>query len=114
MTVDEIVAQTEHAVIEVDEAGFILAVNERFTQLLGWGADLIGQPLMAIVPDHMEVAHHLGFSRFVVTGQPNLLESDVILPTLHASGHEMKLTHHIAAKHDEEGWRFVSMIRTVA
>lgn len=112
MTYDDILTQTEHATIEVDEEGFIVAINDRFSELLGYGPELVGEPLATIIPPVMQDSHHLGFSRFVVTGDPHIMARDVSLPTLHESGREVLLIHHIAATRTTDGqWRFVSMIR---
>ncbi len=114
MTFDEIAEQTEHPSVEVDENGFITGVRNGFQEMLGWQDSLIGRPLSAIIPAHMHDAHHMGFSRFVATGQPHLLESDVRLPTSKASSEVVELVHHIAAKRFENGeWRFISMVREI-
>jgi PAS domain S-box-containing protein len=112
VTYDDILEQDQHAFIEVDEDGFIVRINKHFTALLGWDDTIIGKPLATIVPDHMHDAHHLGFSRFVMTGEPHLLESDVTLPTMHASGENMPMVHHIAASSHNGVWRIVSMVRS--
>ena len=59
-------------VAELD--GSILFANAATEALLGWSpAELVGRPLVDLVPERLRSAHLAGMSRFVEGGEPRLI-----------------------------------------
>jgi PAS domain S-box-containing protein len=99
-------------VISADSGGFITQINEQFGRAFGWNAvDLVGEPLTTIIPERFRDAHHMGFSRFLATGQPTLLEQPLSLWIRHKDGTEAQAEHYIVAERLDETWAFAAIIK---
>jgi PAS domain S-box-containing protein len=115
MRIDELEARTDVPVIRADHHGFITAINDRFTEAYGWAAaDLVGSPLTTIIPDIFHDAHHLGFSRFLASGVPTLLERALDLRIVTAAGTELVAEHFIVAERHDGDWVFAAAIRPLS
>ena len=102
-------------VVVADEDGLIVFVNEGPPGILGWRAeDLIGRPISTIIPARLRDAHHLGFSRFLLTGQPTLLGRPLRLRVLTKDGRELDAEHLIVAERAPGSWSFGASIRPIA
>ena len=113
--VEEFRHQNEVAVVIVNELSIITEVNDVFLAVLGFAReDIVGQPLMRIVPDHMLDAHHLGFARFVETGKARLLGQLLTMPVLHASGEILQAEICIEAWRENGEWTFGATIQPVS
>lgn len=111
----ELTGVVEPLVIAADELGLIVHVDPRLARTLGWRADeLIGQPLTAIIPPRFRDAHHIGFSRFVTTGESTLLDRPVQLWIATRDGVERRVEHVITANRVPDGWLFAAAIRAEA
>lgn len=112
MKVEEVQARTDVPVITVDQHGFVVAVNAGFTEAYGWeAADLVGGPLSRIIPGVFHDAHRLGFARFLVTGQPTILEQPLQLKIVAKDGRELEAEHYIIAEQHDGAWAFAGTIR---
>ncbi|HOT79003.1 MAG TPA: SpoIIE family protein phosphatase [Microthrixaceae bacterium] len=75
-------------VAELD--GSILFANVATEALLGWSpAELVGRPLVDLVPERLRSAHLAGMSRFVEGGEPRLIGQPTRVPALRADGNEV-------------------------
>ncbi|CAM5664833.1 hypothetical protein SHIRM173S_11444 [Streptomyces hirsutus] len=75
------------ATIAADESNRIIAVNGPAADLLGWPADeLVGQPLTALMPEHLRRRHTVAFTSLLLSGQPRILGRSLPLPALHRDG----------------------------
>lgn len=75
------------ATIAADESNRIIAVNGPAADLLGWPADeLVGQPLTALIPEHLRRRHTVAFTSLLLSGQPRILGRSLPLPALHRDG----------------------------
>ncbi|WP_055626796.1 SpoIIE family protein phosphatase [Streptomyces hirsutus] len=75
------------ATIAADESNRIIAVNGPAADLLGWPADeLVGQPLTALMPEHLRRRHTVAFASLLLSGQPRILGRSLPLPALHRDG----------------------------
>jgi PAS domain S-box-containing protein len=100
------------AVLVADHVGLIAHVDAPLAQALGWCAhELVGRPLATIIPPHLQDAHHLGFSRFLTTHQPMVLERRLTLSVATRAGTELSAEHVITAIRIETGWLFAAAIR---
>lgn len=112
MKIEDVQARTDVPVVSVDHHGHVTAINERFREAYGWGAaDLVGRPLSTIIPTVFHDTHHLGFSRFLTTGLPTLLEHPLQLKIVARDGHEQEAEHYIVAEERDGAWAFAAMIR---
>lgn len=115
MKIDEVQARTDVPVITVDHRGYVTAVNDRFHEAYGWAtADLVGEPLTTIIPKDFHDTHHLGFSRFLTTGQPTILEQPLRLRIVSRDGREQEAEHYIVAEEHDGSWVFAAMIRPLS
>ena len=102
------------SLIAADIQGMIVGVSQAFTQRSGWSkADLIGKPLNNIIPPALRDAHNLGFSRFITTGAPTLLETPLDLEVLKADGKITKAQHYIWTEEGESDRIFIAEIKFV-
>lgn len=104
--------ETTCAVVIADEDGLITYVNERFERDLGWNREeILGRPLLTIIPPRLHDAHHLGFSRFLLTGVSTLLDRPLTLSVMTREGKEVRAEHRILAEQVQGHWVFGATIR---
>lgn len=102
------------AIIVANEVGLIEHVDPELARSLRWRVDqLLDQPLTTIIPRRFRDAHNLGFSRFLVTREPTLLERRLRLWVATASGDELRAEHVITGLLVERGWVFGATIEVV-
>lgn len=112
MTIDELRRQADAAFICSDHEGRVTDVNAAFTALLGWSREeILGRPLTVIIPENLRDAHHLGFSRFLTTNKPTLLNMPLSLKALTKDGRVFDAEHFIVAENKEGLWSFAARIR---
>jgi len=111
LTIDNLKAETHIPVIIVDHHGIVVHINQIFEKKLGWQKEvLIGQTLTTIIPDHLKDAHHMGFSRFLLTGKPTILNQPLKLKILTGDGKEADAEHFIIAENINGNWVFGAKI----
>ena len=111
-TIQELMEKTGVPVVIADHQGFITHVNEPFQVVFGWPSEeIIGKPLTVLMPKTFHDAHHLGFSRFLVTEKATLLNRPLRLKALTKSGREFDAEHTIIAEHRHGEWVFGATIR---
>ncbi len=112
MTMDQLRSETGVPVVIADHDGSITYVNARFEAIFGWKSEeIVGQPLTTIIPKNLHDAHHLGFSRFLMTGKPTLLNQPLKLKAVTKDGREFDSEHIIVAEQQEGQWVFGATIR---
>ncbi len=112
MKIEEVQARTDVPVISVDNRGYVTAINDGFRAAFGWEtSDLVGAPLSTIIPTDFRDTHQLGFSRFLATGQPTLLEQPLRLKIVTRDGREQEAEHYIVAAQHDGSWVFAATIR---
>jgi PAS domain S-box-containing protein len=112
MRLDDLRRETEVPVVTVNDHGTITYVNERFEKVFGWSvSEIIGKPLTTIIPAMLRDAHHLGFSRFLTTGQPTLLNQPLTLKAVRKDGREFDAEHTITAEQRQGEWVFGATIK---
>lgn len=109
---DELRARKDLPVVVADEKGLITEVNDLFCEVFGWSrAEAIGRPLSSIIPPDLRDAHHLGFSRFLVTGQTTILGKPLPLKAVRRDGTVFEAEHVIAGERRDGAWVFAATIR---
>ncbi|MCZ6491496.1 MAG: PAS domain S-box protein [Acidobacteria bacterium] len=111
-SISQLRRETDVPVVLADHQGFITYLNERWQVVFGWSPEeLIGKTLTTIIPSSLRDAHNLGFSRFLSTGQPTLLNRFVRLKVKAKDGQEVDCEHFIIAEQHQGQWVFGAMIR---
>lgn len=113
--VSELLLRTDVPTISADHGGMVTSINERFHEAYGWTPeDLVGKHVTTIIPSRFHDAHHTGFSRFLTTGKPTILEQPIELFIVTKDGREMQAEHFIVASESDDRWFFAAMIRPLA
>lgn len=98
--------------ILADHQGMIEEVNDHFQQVYGWSQkDLAGQSLSMILPAVFRDAHHLGFSRFQITHESQILNHPLQLKTMCRDGRAIESEHFIIAQKYGDRWLFAATLR---
>ena len=112
LTIDALKAETAVPVIVVDHEGTVVHINQIFEKTWGWQKEkLVGQTLTTIVPGNLKDAHHMGFSRFLLTGKPTILNQGIELAIVLADGTEAVAEHFIVAEKINGNWVFGATIK---
>ena len=112
LTIDALKTESEIPVIIVDHDGIIVYLNQMFEEVWGWKKDvLIGKILTTIIPDNLKDAHHMGFSKFLLTGIPTVLNQTLELKILKMDGKEEGAEHFIVAEKINGNWVFGATIK---
>ncbi|HVF18690.1 MAG TPA: PAS domain S-box protein [Mycobacteriales bacterium] len=76
-----------------DDHNRIIGVSSSAESILGWEpGELVGQRLLAVIPDRLREQHVAGFTRGVVNGEHRLLGQPLQLPALRKDGSEIPIT----------------------
>lgn len=109
--VSELLALTNVPVVAIDQESIFTFINKAFTREYGWHEkDLIGKPVMEIMPQHMRNAHMIGFSRFLTTEASELLGKPLPLKVRYKDGREKISDHFILGEKVDGRWRFAAII----
>lgn len=104
-TIDELKTITDIPVVIVNEEGLITYVNEKFTSVFGWNDnESLGNSLTIMIPKELHDSHNMGFSRFVLTGEPKLLNQPLKLKAVNKRGEEFDAEHYIMAEKINGHW----------
>lgn len=115
MTIEELEKRTDVPVVVVDDQGLITFVNAPFESVFGWPPkEIIGRPLTVIIPTNLHDAHQLGFSRFLTTGTPTLLNQPLRLKAITKDGRVFEAEHTIMAEQRNGAWNFAATIKPFA
>lgn len=99
------------AIVVADQLGLILHVDAELATSLDWRVDqLVDQPLTLLIPPRFRDSHHLGFSRFLTTREPTLLDRAVRLWVATGSGAELQAEHVITGLCIDDCWLFAATI----
>ena len=87
------------AVVVADQRNRVVYLNASAERLLGWARDdLVGRPLLTIIPERLRDQHIHGFTRYLATHEPRLIgTSPVRVPALVADGQEVDVELSLAA-----------------
>ena len=112
LTIEALKADTASPVIIVDHEGMVVHINQIFEKTWGWQKEkLVGQTLTTIIPGNLKDAHNMGFSRFLLTGKPTILNQVLELAIVRADGTEAAAEHFIVAQNINGNWVFGATIK---
>jgi len=84
-----VVETASDAVISLDETSTILLANPATTRVFGYDpVELIGKPLVILMPEFLRKLHDAGFKRYVATGQRHINWQGTELTGLRKNGQE--------------------------
>jgi PAS domain S-box-containing protein len=84
-----VVETATDAVVSIDEDSKILFVNPATTTIFGYDTpELIGRPLMMLMPESLRKLHEAGFRRYLGTGERHLNWQGAELTALRKNGQE--------------------------
>lgn len=85
------VRQTGTAVVVADDEDLIVAASPAALSVLGYDdpQELVGQRLVAVIPERYGQAHLAGFTLHALTGRATLLGHPVVVPALRRRGTEV-------------------------
>jgi two-component system, cell cycle sensor histidine kinase and response regulator CckA len=88
-----VVAETAtDVIVTIDENSTILYVNKSVERVFGYSVpELLGQPIMLLMPDYLREIHKAAIIRYTQTGQKHINWESVELPGLHKNGQEIPL-----------------------
>ncbi len=111
LTIDDL-RQQALPFVAADREGMIVEINDLFHSVYGWDLeDLRGQSVSMILPDSFRDAHHLGFSRFCITGESQILNHPLQLVTICKDQREVMSEHFIVAERQGDDWIFAATLR---
>ena len=88
-----IIAETaSDAIITIDAQSRILSANRAVEQIFGWTPEeLVGRPLVMLMPERLRGAHQQGVARYLETGRRRIPWQGAQLAGRHRSGREIAL-----------------------
>jgi len=101
------------AIITADASGKILTWNKGASQIFGYGSEIIGQPVSAIIPERLRVSHAEGFERFLKTGEKRIIDIRVELEGLNKSGDIFPIELSLSTWESYRGRFFGAIIRDI-
>jgi PAS domain S-box-containing protein len=111
-TYDEILNEEKLPAVAISEQGVFIQVNKSFERAYGWKKqDLIGRTVTQIMPPFMRDAHNFGFSRFLTTEAPRILNTPLDLPILCKNGKILSAQHFIVGQKRDGAWHFAAIVK---
>lgn len=100
---EEYMQEKNDPVIFIDEKGLVTYINDAFTATFLWShEELVGSPMVRIIPTALRDAHNMGFSRYKMSKVPTLLDSPLDLEIEKLDG-EVVLAQHFIVSLDHAG-----------
>lgn len=95
---DDFLQEESIPVVFMDQDGVVTRINSVFTATYLWTEEeLVGQPLVKIIPPSLQDAHNMGFTRYKINKQPTLLGTPLDLQIQKADGEVLTAKHYIVA-----------------
>ena len=111
-----ILETSQEAFISIDEDGLIREWNPQAERLFGWGREEVkGRPVVqTIVPRRHRDAHLRGISRFLSSGQTEMMARRLEVEGLRRDGTEMPVELSISALREGDEWHFHAFVRDIS
>lgn len=93
---DDYINERDVPVILADYNGIITYINRCFEESFLWSQQkLVGKPLSMIIPANLRDSHNMGFSKYIICGQPTLLNTPLQLQIQLGNGDVITAEHFI-------------------
>lgn len=103
------------AVVTVDETSTIRYANDTVSAIFGYDpAELVGEPLVTLIPERLRDRHTVAFDRYLETGARTLDWEWVEFPGVHRDGHELPLGITFGEAPDDGGQLFTAVVRDIS
>jgi len=113
MTINDLKQEKIKPVIIANHQGIIIYINKAFEDEFLWDAEeLKGQLITAIIPSELQNAHHMGFSKFIATDKPTILNTALDLKITKGDGSSIMAKHYIIADKNGSEWIFGATIES--
>jgi PAS domain S-box-containing protein len=110
-----VVETASDAVISIDESGTIILANPATKRIFGYNPEeLIGKPLMVLMPGSMRKRHDAGFKRYMETGARHLNWQGTEMTALRANGEEFPAEVSFGEMTADQGRVFTGFIRDIS
>ena len=84
---DWIIDQMSDALIYIDDQGIVRRWNQAACDLFGYSAaEMLGNGLDPIIPEHLRAGHHKGFHAAVASGKTRLQGRPTVTRAMHKNG----------------------------
>lgn len=103
------------AIVAIDEHNEIIYANPGLQRLLGYRPfDLMGKPLVTLIPEHLRAAHTQAFERYLQSHQKTINWNGIELEVLHQEGHSIPVEVAFGAMQARDGSvRFTGFLRDI-
>jgi PAS domain S-box-containing protein len=111
------VAASLDAIVTANEAGEIVEFNSSAERIFGWSReDVIGQKMEhTIIPHHHRAAHVAGMDRYLMTGEPHVVDKGRIeITALRKTGEEFPVELNITSVQSDGGALFIAYLRDIS
>ncbi|MFH1033855.1 MAG: PAS domain-containing sensor histidine kinase [Pseudomonadota bacterium] len=102
------------AIITADSEGTVLTWNPGAELIFGYGPEMVGRPVLAIIPERWRQAHLHGMWRFLQTGERRLIGRMVEMDGLRKDGSEFPIELSLSSWQGARGVFFGAIIRDIS
>ncbi|MEE8330301.1 MAG: PAS domain S-box protein [Acidimicrobiia bacterium] len=111
---EAILNSANDAIVSVDAKGEVVLWNTHAAELFGYSdEEMIGETLLALIPERFREAHVAGIQRVVEGGERHVIGQTVELAALHSDGREFPMELSLATWTSDEERLFVGIIRDI-
>ena len=102
------------AIVTSDRAGRIVNWNRSAEALFGYAeAEILGQPLLRLLPERFQAAHQAGMERLRTGGEQRVIGRTVELIGCHKDGREMPVEVSLFRWETASGWFITGIVRDI-
>ncbi len=102
------------AIISIDRSGKIIFWNHGAEKMFGYPAsEILGKPLLSIIPDPFREAHQNGIERFLTSGITQMIGKTVDMAGLRKDGSQFPIELSLATWETKEGTFFTAILRDI-
>ncbi|HET9017186.1 MAG TPA: EAL domain-containing protein [Thermomicrobiaceae bacterium] len=102
------------AIVTMTADGLVRSFNRGAERVFGYTAEeIVGQPLVTLMPERFRPAHREGLARYLATGEAHVLHRTIALTGLRRDGSEVPLEMSIAEVSDPSGSLFTGILRDI-
>ncbi len=102
------------AIVRIGEDNTIQYVNTAAERIFGYAAEeMVGQPIMMLMPEEMRQGHRAGMDRYQKTGKRKLDWQGIEVPAQHKDGHHFPIEISFGEYNQNETRFFIGIIRDI-
>ncbi|WP_143144962.1 PAS domain-containing protein, partial [Mariprofundus micogutta] len=103
------------AIVCSDESGLIQLWNPAAEKMFGYEAvEAVGQPLTILMSTANQKKHQIGFSHFLLTGEPRTLGEIVEVNAQKKDGTILPIELSLSSRKRADGWHFTAIMRDIS